>query len=628
MRCLFLILLGCADGGASPDPLEAEIDRLLGEMTLEEKVAEKSGIQLLPIEELYHTPSFRMVDGPRGVRAGVATAFPVGIARGATFDPALERRVGEAIGAEAKAKGANVILAPVVNVLRHPGWGRAQETYGEDPHHLGRMGVAFVEGAEQHVLASVKHFALNSIEDSRFEVNVTVDEKTLREVYLPAFKDVVDAGVGSVMSAYNKVNGVYCGENRPLLFDILKEEWGFDGFVESDWVFGTRSTIDAANNGLDIEMPAPTFFGAELLEALRTGHVKEATIDASVRRILRKKLTLPESEVGDVVESDAHRALAKEVAVRSIVLLKNEDALPLDTALDVAVIGPLADVTNIGDEGSSAVTPSSVVTPLDGLSAIGNVTLVETASMTAGMDAAIVVVGLTSEDEGENIVGISGGDRTSLGLDAEEEQLIRDVAASNPRTIVLLEGGSAITMPWVDDVEAVVMAWYPGMEGGHAIAEILYGIENPSGRLPLAFPVAEADLVPFDPTADEVTYGYWHGQRHLDREGTQALFPFGHGLSYTTFAYDNLTVEGLTVTADITNTGDRPGTEIAMLYVEKDEPKKLVGFTPVSLDPGETKTVTFEVEERSLARWIDGSWSVEPGAYTLELGGLTSRLDR
>ncbi len=642
---LALVALAACSSAGDPeiDPIEARVEALLDQLTLEEKVAMKGGAALVPMDGIYDAGGlerlglapYRMVDGPRGVRSGNATAFPVGMARGATWDVELERRVGEAIGREAHAKGANVILAPVVNVLRHPGWGRAQETYGEDPAHLGAMGSAFVEGAQEHVLASVKHFALNSIENSRFEVDVQVDERALREVYLPAFRRVVqDAKVASVMSAYNQVNGAYCSENAPLLTDILKGDWGFDGWVESDWVLGTRSTIEAANAGLDIEMPLATFFGDELLTAVRRGYVKARTIDDSVRRLLRKhvefSLDAPAPRDASVVESAAHRALAREVAEKSLVLLANDGVLPLATGARIAVLGPLADVANLGDHGSSAVTPSSVVTPLAGLAAIADATLVETSSAVKGFDVAVVVVGLDADDEGE-FIPPNGGDRVSLGLAAEDVALIREVAARVP-TVVVLEGGSAITMEWIDDVSAVVMAWYPGMEGGAAIASVLVGEVNPSGRLPSVFPRSADDLVPFDPTAEAVTYGLFHGQRALDRDGVAPLFPMGFGLSYTTFEYSNLVVDGRTVTFDLTNAGEFAGVETPQLYVTfegsaVERPvRALADFTRVELAPGETRSVRLEIEDADVAYW-DGGWIVESIAYGVEIGRSAGEIE-
>ncbi len=651
--------------------VEARVDELLAVMSLEQKAAEMHGLQIAPIDDLYYAggdealgiPALKMVDGPRGVRAGTATAFPVAMARGATWDPALERRVGEAMGLETLAKGGNVLLAPCMNVLRHPGWGRAQETYSEDSYHMGAMALGFIHGAQNHVIASAKHYAANSVEDTRFDVDVTIDARTLREVYLPHFRRaVVEGGVGSVMSAYNQVNGLYCDENGPLLTDILKGEWGFRGFVESDWVFGTHSTIDSARAGLDIEMPQGLYFGANLVDAVVNGHVDEDVVDAAARRILRQKLCFGLDAAPDpgpaVVESPEHRALAREVAVKSMVLLKNADAaLPLDadSLASVAVVGSLAGVANLGDEGSSAVTPSAAVSPIDGLRAAleGGATQLhelpqdalgepELATI-AGADAAIVVVGLTHEDEGENLPQNDlGGDRDSLQLRPEHEQLILEVAARNPRTIVVIEAGATILVrPWADEVEAVLMAWYPGMEGGHALADLLLGAESPSGKLPVTVPRSADQLPDFDHEGLEITYDRFHGYALLDRDGAEPEYPFGHGLSYTSFAYSDLSVsparlEGggeLTVELTIENTGARAGAEVVQLYLGAPDAgverptRALAGFGRVELAPGERARLRMRVLSEELAYYnvVDedagaGGWLVTPGQYDLWVG--------
>ncbi len=666
---------GCGDEHLNPvDPLaglpvEERIEAVLEKMTLAEKVEQMHGLQLAPIEGLSVTPDntrlaikgFGMVDGPRGVTAGNATAFPVGMARGATWDAELEQRVGAAMAAEASAKNANVLLAPTINVLRHPGWGRAQESYGEDPLHIGQLGVAFITGVQAagHVMASAKHFALNSIEDTRFSVNVSVDERTLREIYLPHFKMAVkQAAVGSVMSAYNLVNGLYCAENPTLLTNILKDEWEFDGFVESDWMLGTRSTVDSALAGLDIEMPSPVFYGPKLVAAVEEGEVAESTIDKAVRRILRKKFEFaidkPSGIDPAVVESKEHTDLALEVARKAIVLMKNDKALPIDRAAvsSLAVVGALADAVNLGDVGSSDVTPSSAVTPLAGINNragdlkivhIGSDTLsAQDQSQVAAADATIVVVGLTAEDEGENL-GLSGGDRDSLALSAEQQALISAVASSSKRTIVVIEGGSAITMTgWVDEVEAVVMAWYPGMEGGLAIADVLFGDTNPSGKLPITFPATEDQLVSFNHTGNEVSYGYYHGYRHVDREETEPRFPFGFGLSYTSFDYEAIELSAttiasdaaVTVSIDVRNTGQRAGDEIVQLYVGYpdstiDRPvRDLRGFKRVSLGAGESTTVAFELLASDLAYYDvkAKAWRVETIDYTVWVGSSSRDL--
>ena len=647
--------------------VEARIDALLPQLTLAEKVDQMQGVDDKPVNGLYDTadnarlgiPGFRMADGPRGMAfyTGHATAFPVGIARGATWDPALEERVGEAIGEEARAKGASVLLAPVTAVVRHPRWGRSQETYGEDPLHIGPMGVGFIRGAQRQVIASVKHFAVNSIENTRKDVNVVVDERTLREIYLPHFRMAVQQGhVGSVMAAYNQVNGQHCTENVHLLRDILRDDWGFQGFVESDWD-AKQSTVPAALAGLDIEMPSPKVYGSQLIAAVEDGSVPMATIDAAVRRILRTKFcfeldTNPPQVDKTLVETAAHTELALEVARQAIVLLKNDGALlPLDRSRirSLAVIGTLATVANLGDYGSSKVTSSHPVSPLAGIldrAEQVTVTSVGHDRLSAGdrdavaaADAAVVVVGLTGLEEGEGL------DRTTLDLAADQEQLIADVSGLNPHTVVVLEGGGAITMEsWIASVPALLMAWYPGVQGGNAIADVLFGAVNPGAKLPLTFARSADDLPPFHdgPTDLEVTYGYYHGYRYLDRNGTAPRFPFGFGLSYTSYRYANLKLADpilptggtLRVTVDVSNTGARAGEEIVQLYVgyqgsRVDRPvKDLKAFAKVHLEAGETKTVPLQVPVKDLAFYdvAARAWEVEPISYTVSVGPSSSEL--
>ncbi len=360
-------------------------------------------------------PGISFSDGPRGCVVGSATAFPVSMARGATFDPALEERVGEAIGAELAARGATYTGAVCLNLLRHPAWGRAQETYGEDPHHVGELAAALTRGLQRHVMACMKHFALNSMENARFQVDVTVDERALHEVYLPHFKRVADEGVASVMSAYNSVNGAWCGESATLLTTILRDEWGWDGFVTSDFVFGVRDGPASVRAGLNIEMPFRQVRATTVPAALADGSLADADVDERVVETVATLLRFwpvigPPAPGPDVVLSDAHRALAREVAHRSMVLLRNERSLlPVDPAdlVRVAVIGRLAARANLGDGGSSDVHPGEVVTLLDGLRAglvgVDVVHADDDAAVADDADLAVVVVGLTKADEGEYV---------------------------------------------------------------------------------------------------------------------------------------------------------------------------------------------------------------------------------
>jgi beta-glucosidase len=654
---LAVLAAACSTNTSVVDDVEERVDALLSQMTVEEKVAQMAGESLIPVSdgvslwsapgvERLAVPPFRMSDGPRGVTSVEgATTFPVGVARGATWRPEIEQRVGAAIGRELRAIGGNVLLAPTINNLRHPSWGRSQETYGEDVQHLSRMAVAFVRGVQEYVLANPKHYAANSIEDTRFDVDVTVDERTLREIYLPHFRAaVLEGNAASVMSAYNSVNGQFCGENEHLLKQILKTDWGFDGFVLSDWIFGTHSTLGSALNGLDLEMPIPQVYGEALLAAVHDGDVPESVIDDAVRRMLRKKLQhgldQPSNLDESVLANDEHLALAREAAVEGSVLLKNEaSALPLDmSALEhIAVVGLLADTPNTGDNGSSNTKPAFVVTPLQGIQdAVGDEVAVEhigkdvlgaeDLALIAAADAVIVVTGLTAEDEGESLIG--AGDRLDLGLSAERVKLIQDAAAANDRAIVVLEGGGAITMgEWLTDIEALLMAWYPGQMGGHAVADLLFGNANPSGKLPITFPTGLDQLPPFDNESLEVTYDYFHGYRYVDRNGSTPEFPFGFGLSYTTFTVDNLQASQTEANAgdvvrfrvDVTNTGSVAGAEVVQLYVSYPDSavmrseRELKGFAKVALGPNETQTVEIAMPVNDLAYY-----DVSGGVWTLE----------
>ena len=368
-------------------------------------------------------------DGPRGAVVGNATCFPVSMARGATWDPELEERVGDAIGKELRAVGANLTGAVCVNVLRHPAWGRAQETYGEDPHHVGELGAALTRGLQRHVMACVKHFACNSMENARFSVDVEVDDVALHEVYLPHFRRVVDEGVAAVMSAYNSVGGEWCGQNRDLLTGVLRDEWGFEGFVISDWILGLRDAPKSVHAGLDVEMPYRMVRAQRLPAALEQGEVSWKEVDAAAERVVATLLRFDDvlsspAQPRDALGSSAHRELAREVASRAVVLLRNETVdgapvlpLPADTG-QVAVLGRLADTVNLGDGGSSDVWDLDCHTVLDGLrAAVADVVhddgadTQRAAAVAAGADAAVVVVGYTYADEGEFI----GPTDSSLG---------------------------------------------------------------------------------------------------------------------------------------------------------------------------------------------------------------------
>ena len=626
-------------------------------------------------------PGIRFVDGPRGIILQGATTFPVSMARGAAWDPALEERIGDVIGRELRALGGNHFGGVCINLLRHPAWGRAQETYGEEPRHVGALGAALARGVQRHVMACVKHFALNSMEHARFKVDVTIDPRALHEIYAAHFKRVVDAGVASVMSAYNSLNGEWCGQNRALLTGILKEQWGFQGYIMTDFIFGMRDSRKAALAGQDIEMPFAMHWARELKALVERGEVPLARIDDAALRVLRQQVRFgqgrdPAQYTKDVVGCASHRQLAREAAQKSIVMLKNDGALlPLAGTQRLAVVGRLAAVPNTGDGGSSNTQPAHVVTPLEGLrAALGEKAVAfddgadpaRAAKTAAAAAAAVVVVGYTHDDEGEYIppdmlsmfaptfppptpaeapvakkilagggpqegAFSPGGDREKLALSKRDEALILAVAAAQPRTIVVLMVGSAVvTEAWRQKAGAIVVLWYPGMEGGHALADVLLGKVNPGGRLPCTFPRRAKDLPFFDRNATKITYDLWHGYRKLARDGAAAAFPFGFGLSYTTFKHANLRLtktrlgasDTLEATVDVTNTGNVAGDEVAQLYVSapgsrvERAPRELKAFARVMLAPGETRRVALNVPVADLA-YYDAArgWTVEPLEY-------------
>jgi beta-glucosidase len=700
--------------GTKPEVVAAE---LVASMTIDEKIHCLDGAVpfWVGIKDIttggYHSrpfraakverlgiPGFHFSDGPRGVVVGEATAFPVSMARGATFDPELEVRVGDAIGKELRTIGADLYGGICVNLLRHPAWGRAQETYGEDPHHVGEMGAGLTRGAQRHVMATLKHFALNSMENARFGVDVKVDERALHEVYLPHFKRIVDEGVACVMTAYNSVNGEWCSQNEVLLADILRDEWGFTGFVISDWIFGVHDGVKSLIAGLDVEMPYRMIRNAPIVAALSEGLVTEENITSAVTRTLTTMLKfnvgkLPVSDRSVVLCND-HVLLSQEVAEKSMVLLKNESVdgvilLPLNLKNNskIAVFGRLAAVRNIGDGGSSDVMAPNVVTPLIGIREhFANCEVVHDpqANLAAQVqqasqsDVAVVVVGYTKEEEGE-FIGDSedtvdmvkqiprkddpilageyerymrenhhyapdelriksrngtfsiGGDRESLRLSDVDVELIHAVAKVQPRTIVVIVAGSAVVMSeWINEVPAVLMSWYSGINGGRALASILSGAVNPSGRLPFVIPKDESHLPFFDRNAKKITYDYWHGQWKLDRDGNEAMYPFGFGCSYTQFSISSPEIETkelIKFTCEVSNTGSRDGATVVQVYAGRKDSlierpsRRLVAFKRVELRAGETKHVECTASLQSLATrdTKTHSWFIEDGLWNFEI---------
>lgn len=622
-------------------------------------------------------PGLQFSDGPRGCVIGEKTAFPVSMARGATWDPSLEERIGDAIGAELRTVGATYYGGVCINLLRHPGWGRAQETYGEEPYLVGEMGSALTRGAQNHVMACMKHFALNSMENARFTVDVTVDERALHEVYLPHFRRVVESGVASVMSAYNSVNGEWCGENATLLNTILRDEWGFDGFVTSDFIFGLRDAVKSVAAGLDIEMPFRQQRNASLAAAVADGILAVSEVDRAVvntvATLLRFAPTFEREAVPARVLSRAHRQLARETATASMVLLRNEaEFLPLDPSAlrSVAMVGRLAAVANLGDHGSSDVIAPDAVTFLDGLRAALSAVDVRhhdtDAGIAVGADVAIVVVGFTHEHEGEYVdqAGTApllgalfpertpaddaamaaifatvekkgetrafspGGDRRSLALLPEDEDLIASVAAVNPNVVVVVMSGSAVTVsPWIDRTRAVIMSWYPGIAGGHALADLLLGVADFTGRLPFVMAANDSHLPHWDIDAKTETYDLWHGHAKLRRDGHEPAFAFGFGLSYgSAEILGAQMIDDETVDCRIVNNGQRNSSIVVQIYggvpgsVYERVEQRLVGFARVDVLAGATTTQDVRIDRRMLDVRVDGAWVRETLPIQINIG--------
>lgn len=687
--------------GMTGADIKRAVDAVLAEATLAEKVGMMSGkgffAQFVEDDRVWaarpyragggierlRVPALWFTDGPRGVARGNSTCFPCSMARGASFDPDLEHRIGQIMGVEARAQGCNLSGAVCFNLLRHPAWGRAQETYGEDQFHLGVMGAALGTGIQTHnVIATVKHYALNSMENARFTVDVRVDERTLHEVYLPHFKYALDAGVASVMSAYNKMNGEYCGQHRELLTDILRGEWGFDGFVHSDWVMGVYKPY-GASAGLDIENPEPQIFGKNLVNAVEAGHIEPTVIDTACRRILTTlyRFAAAEDPLPDyplaLVASTDHIAVALEAAEKSAVLLTNDGTLPLDRAKvhKLAVLGKLAALDQTGDNGSSRVRAPYVVTALEGLKrAIGSDSiltgneddLVAARAAADASDAIVVVVGNTAADEGEFIPGdialgqaeatdaaddaksarakraarpAIGGDRDSLDLRADQIALIAAAAASGKPVVVVIVAGSAIMVEgWHDTVGAILQTFYAGMEGGTALANLLFGDVSPSGKLPFTVARDASDYPFFDKTATRIEYGYYHGYALMDRDQRSPRFAFGHGLSYARFAYRALKVrvagDAAHVSVAVYNDGAVNADEVVQCYigfpsVVADRPVKLLkAFQRVPLAPGQTEIVDMVIPLGQLT-WRNPrtqQWELEIGTHQVMVGGNSTNL--
>lgn len=667
----------------SKDTIRKFVDDMLGELTIEEKIGIMSGQiteeklmdDLFAIEhynvrpyptmevERLGLPNVRFVDGPRGVVAGSATCFPVAMARGASFDRDLEEEIGKVIGAEVRAQGGNYFGGVCINLPRNPRWGRAQECYGEDTYHLGEMGAALTRGVQsQNVMACIKHFAMNSIENVRFKADVHADKRTLFEVYLPHFKRCIEEGAASVMGAYNKVYGEQASESKYLLKDILRDKWGFEGFTLSDFLWAVHDGPKAVKNGMNIEMPCFCHYIKELPGALDDGRISMEDIDEAVGYILRTVLYYetrkdPRNYTKDILACSEHIQVARRAAEESMVLLKNENhVLPFNKEKTgkILVLGVLGDTENIGDHGSSKVHPYYTITPFKGLMKkmptaqvlYNDGTNIEKArALAKDADAVVIIAGYIHSDEGEFLADRSdiaelGGDRVSMRLHQRDIDLIKGMKGVNPNTVVSIVGSSAILIDeWEADVPAILFSFYSGMEGGNALADILFGDVCPSGKLPYTVAMSEDSYPDFDPDCTYAEYGYYHGYCKMDKENLPVAYPFGFGLSYTSFELSEPEAEVFDnrakISVNVKNTGKVKGAEIVQLYVgcegsSVDRPVKVLkDFQRIELNPGEEKKVVLTVTKEDMAYYNEktDAFEAEDITYIAYTGNSSAASD-
>jgi beta-glucosidase len=637
---------------------------LVAQMTLDEKVSQIHMLDVsahpreVPGIPRLGVPAFKVTNGPAGAGPGdspnaqPATALPAALALSATWDPAQARAFGRIVGIEVSSRGEHLLEAPGVNIARVPRNGRNFEYFGEDPYLAGQIAVPEIQAVQaEGILTEVKHFAANNQENQRKTIDVRVDERTLREIYLPAFEaSVRQGGAAAVMCAYPKVNGDFGCENSHLLADILRRDWGFSGFVQSDYT-ATHSTVKAALAGLDLSMKHD-FYGEATKTAVLNGQLPESTVDTMVARRLAQMFRFgifDNPPAPRQIPAREHGAVARSIARQGAVLLKNSGGqLPLDAGAlrSIAVIGPYAGAAHTGGTGSSAVTPLYTVSPVSGIRGHvpSNVRVRfndgsdpnSAANLARSSDVAIVMVGNKDRE---------GTDRADLSLPGNQNTLVSAVAAASPHTVVVLKTGGPVLMPWLNSVEAVLEAWYPGEEDGNVVADLLFGNANPSGRLSMTFPRTETDTAAhtaaqYPGINGTVTYseGLQVGYRWNDAQNVTPLFPFGFGLSYTTFALRNLAVPAtppasgpVTVAVDVTNTGSRAGAEVVQVYVSSPAaagapPKQLRGFAKVALQPGETRRVTIALDPRAFSIWDTGAWRTVRGGYGVLVGDSSANL--
>ena len=639
-----------------------DIETILQQMTLEDKIALCSGENFWETKkyEQYGIPSLFMCDGPHGLRKqenvadmlGVnesrkATCFPAEVTTAGSWDPELLTAIGSAIGQEAREQGVGLVLGPGVNLKRNPLCGRNFEYFSEDPYLAGKLAAGFIRGAEaQGIGTSLKHFAANSQELSRFTSDSVLDDRTLRELYLTAFEIAVKEGHPStLMCAYPKLNGVHCSDNKALLTDILRTEWGFGGMVVTDWG-AMNDRPEGFRAGCDLNMPGGSdYMEKEVFQAIQAGKFPEKCVNDSARRVLKLVFRAAETLCKKAVcDYEAHHALAKRASLEGAVLLKNEGGiLPLKKDAKIAVIGAMAKNLRYQGSGSSHINPTKLSQPLDflpgtlyapGCDDRGDTTedLLSQAVKTAQeAEIAVIFAGLPDRYESE------GFDRADMKMPEGQLRMIDAVAAANPNTVVVLLCGSAVECPWADRAKGILYMGLPGQAGGEAVADLLCGRANPSGKLAESWPLSYADVPSSEiyGKTDDALYeeGLYVGYRYYEKSGVAVRWPFGFGLSYTTFAYSDLTVDGNAVSVAVKNTGSFAGAEVVQLYIRAPQDglhrplRELKGFQKVFLQSGESRTVTFPLTDRSFAVWQDG-WKIPAGKYTVCIGGLTASIEK